>query len=485
MILSLILAVLSGGLMVLLFPPFNLTLLAPFVLAPLIFAASREPRWRFRFGYGYVAGFAYWFGLTNWIHSTLAKYGGVGPLGAWGLFVLLCLAKALQMGAFSALLRPILKTRFGIPAVAALWVAIEWTQIWVGFEWLNLGNAGQEMSVLAKMAPITGVWGMSFAFALMSTVVVGILLKRRLVSLWLLGFALLAILADLPAPEKGGRGAVAVQPNLENDTIWTPELAAKVGDRLADLSFAAVRGRDADFIVWPEMPLTLRYEDPETLALAAKVTASSGGAALLTGSVSRTFGQLPYNSALLVATDGKVISRYDKINLVPFGEYVPKPFDFLVNKISNEAGDYRPGSQITVSTSKGHRSGAFICYEAVYPDFVRKFALGGAEVLFNISNDGWAGSVAARHQHLEIARMRAVENARWLVRVTNDGVTAVIDPAGRITNALPEEKEAALRFRFNYRSDLTIYTRFGDWFVLLCALAATAGGLIGRPTSSR
>ncbi len=485
MILNLILALLTGGLMVLLFPPFNLSLLAPFVVAPLIFAAAREPRWKLRFAYGYLAGFAYWFGLTNWIHSTLAKYGGVGPPGAWALFVLLCMAKALQMGAFSALLRPVLQSRFGIPAVAALWVAIEWTQIWVGFEWLNLGNAGQEMSVLAKLAPITGVWGMSFAFALMSTVVAGILLKRRLVSLWLLAFALLAILPELPAPDKGSRGAVAVQPNLENDTIWTPELAATVGDRLADLSFAAVHGRDADFIVWPEMPLTLRYEDPGTLALAAKVTASSGGAALLTGSVSRAFGQLPYNSALLVGTNGKVISRYDKINLVPFGEYVPKPFDFLVNKISTEAGDYRPGSRITVPTSKGHRSGTFICYEAVYPDFVRQFTLRGAEVLFNISNDGWAGSMAARHQHLQVARMRAVENGRWLVRVTNDGVTAVVDPAGRITNTLPEEKEAAMRFRFNYRSDLTIYTRFGDWFVLLCALAATASGLAGLRTPTR
>ncbi len=474
MILNWVLALLSGGLLVLLYPPYNLTLLAPFALVPLLLATVREPRWKLRLAMGYAAGFLYWFGLTNWIHSTLAKYGGVGPLGAWALFVLLCLAKAVQMGVFAALAGRVYAKPFGIPAVAALWVVIEWTQVWVGFEWLNLGNAGAEMSVLARVAPITGVWGMSFAFALMSGVITGLFLKRRLVSLWLLGFGLLALLPDLPEPTRGNKSAIVVQPNLQDDTIWSSELVANVSNHLAELSLSPVLGReDFDFIVWPEMPLTLRDVDPDVQALAARVTTASG-AALLLGAVARSFDQLPYNSALLVGPDGKQISRYDKINLVPFGEYVPKPLDFLVNKISTEAGDFQAGTKVVVSASKGHRSGTFICYEAVYPDFVRKFVLGGAEVLFNLSNDSWAGSVSARHQHLQIARMRAAENGRWLVRVTNDGVTAAIDPAGRLVDALPEAHEAAARFRFQYRGDLTPYTRYGGWFVALCALVSVA-----------
>jgi apolipoprotein N-acyltransferase len=466
-----VLALLTGGLLVLLFPPFGDTMLAPFALVPLMVAAVREANWRMRFAFGYAAGFVYWFGLTNWIHATLAKYGGVGPVGAWALFALLCLAKAVQMGAFSALARPVMGGRFGIPALAALWVAIEWTQVHVGFEWLNLGNAGSAMSVLARLAPVTGVWGLSFAFALMSAVIAGIVLRRRLVSVWLLGFGLLGLLPGLPAPERGYRSVIAVQPNLDDDTVWSPELIRSVSGRLAELSLSPAFGRRADFIVWPEMPLTLRDGDPDFALLAAGVTTASG-AALLTGGVSRGFNQLPYNSAILVGPDGRKISRYDKVNLVPFGEYVPGPFEFLVNKISNEAGDYRPGDRVVVSAMGGHRSGTFICYEAVYPDFVRRFALGGAEVLFNISNDSWAGSAAARHQHLEVARMRAAENRRWLVRVTNDGVTAAIDPAGRIAGVLPEAREAAARMRFSYRSELTFYTRFGDWFVGLCAVGA-------------
>ena len=121
------------------------------------------------------------------------------------------------------------------------------------------------------------------------------------------------------------------------------------------------------------------------------------------------------------------VSRYDKVNLVPFGEFVPWPFGFA-NKISTEVGDFAPGQRVVVSPVGDHKIGTFICYESVFPNFVRKFAADGAEVLFNISNDGWFGKSAAREQHLSMVRMRAAENRRWILRSTNDGITATIDP---------------------------------------------------------
>ena len=122
----------------------------------------------------------------------------------------------------------------------------------------------------------------------------------------------------------------------------------------------------------------------------------------------------------------------------------------------------------------GHKIGAFICYESVFPNFVRKFAAGGAEVLFNISNDGWFGKSAAREQHLEIVRMRAAENRRWILRSTNDGITATIDSAGRVRGTVPSYVQATSYTGFNYTSEQTLYTRWGDWFPAVCATLALA-----------
>jgi apolipoprotein N-acyltransferase len=194
---------------------------------------------------------------------------------------------------------------------------------------------------------------------------------------------------------------------------------------------------------------------------------------LLTGVVAHTARRAPLNSVELLSPSGRPLSRYDKVNLVPFGEFVPWPFGF-VNKISTEAGDFAAGNRVVVSPVNGHRIGTFICYESVFPNFVRQFARGGAEVLFNVSNDGWFGKSSARQQHLQIVRMRAAENRRWLLRATNDGITATIDPAGRLRGTLPRYVEATSTTGFSYIAERTVYTRFGDWFPMLCAVIALA-----------
>ena len=160
---------------------------------------------------------------------------------------------------------------------------------------------------------------------------------------------------------------------------------------------------------------------------------------------------------------GAIQAEYDKVNLVPFGEFIPPLFGW-VNRITHEAGDFAPGDRVVVFKVDGHGAGAFICYESVFPDFVRQFVHDGAEVLINISNDGYFGHSAAHEQHFLIARMRAVENRRWLLRSTNDGITAVIDPRGRVVRAhagiRADCRAAALRLRDGRNA----YTRYGDWF---------------------
>ena len=204
--------------------------------------------------------------------------------------------------------------------------------------------------------------------------------------------------------------------------------------------------------------------------------AQSGNTDVLLGAVAKAPDNAPLNSALLVSPNGPV-TRYDKVNLVPFGEFVPWPFGLLTQKVSTEAGDFEAGHNIVISQIGNHRIGTFICYEAVFPSYIRRFAASGAEALFNLSNDSWFGKSQARYQHLRVVRMRAAENRRWIVRATNNGISAVIDPAGRIVDTLPEYREAAARLRYDYRSDLTFYTQHGDWFVL-CAAGAFACALL-------
>jgi apolipoprotein N-acyltransferase len=478
-ILNWILAFTTSALLVLLFPRFSFVWLAPVALTPLVIACARETRWRWRFALGYASGVAYWFGLCNWIEWTLAHHADVGAAVAWFLFLLLCLVKAVQMGVFAALAGLFLRSAAAIPAIAALWVAVEWTHSYTGFEWLNLGNAGSDMSIPLRLAPFTGVWGLSFTFALMSAAIASIILRMpRLRILWLILLPALFFLPEVPRAERGTVSAVLVQPNIDDDTLWTPELVNSTEQQLMILSMSPVlnRDRNVDLIVWPEMPAPFEDTDVSFIGRVATV-AKTTHAALLTGVVARAADGAPLNSALLMGSNGIAISRYDKVNLVPFGEFVPWPFGMLTKKVSTEAGDFEAGKKVIVSSVGDHRVGTFICYESVFPSYIRKFAASGAEALFNISNDSWFGKTPARYQHLQIVRMRAAENARWILRATDNGITTVIDPAGRIVRTTQEYTELAARFPYRYRQEQTFYTRRGDWFVALCGLVVILSGV--------
>jgi apolipoprotein N-acyltransferase len=480
------LALLSAVLLILAFPHFNLVWLAPVALAPLLIAVAREPRAAYRFLLGYITGVVYWFGVCYWIEAVLAKYGGLNEPLAWLAFLLFCLIKALHMGVFGWLAGILMRRWWAAPAVAALWVGIEATHGLAGFAWLALGNAGINMGIPMRLAPYTSVYGLSFVFMLMAAAMALAILRRpRLHLAWLLALLLLILLPPLPAARRGRDTAVLVQPDISEDEQWTAESVDDMQRGLVMLSmraFATGGRQPPSLIVWPEVPAPLYYDADAQLRAYIEQLARVTGAHLLLGVVAHTAQGAPLNSAILVAPDGRLVSRYDKVNLVPFGEYIPWPFDF-VKRITTEAGDFVPGTRVVVSPVDGHKIGAFICYESVFPNFVRRFVADGAEVLFNLSNDGYFGKSAARQQHLEIVRMRAAENRRWILRATNDGITATIDPAGRLRGTLPLYVQAASRSGFTYIESRTFYTRHGDWFPILCGLAAL-GLLLWPPVSA-
>jgi len=480
---NLVLALASGILLVLIFPNYSFTLLAPVALTPLLFACAHASSWKRRFLLGWASGFVFWFAACSWIQFVLEVHGGMGRWGGWGTFVLFAILKGLYTATFAALAGPVMRRAWAIPGAAALWTAVEYAHgtiglAWVGlgFAWLDLGNAGIDMPLLPRLAPITGVWGMSFVLAMIGCAVALAFLRRPLTHYaWLASLALLPLLPAPPAPRAGNERARVVQPNIDTEAEWTPESMALLEQRMVLLSEPS----EASVILWPEAPAPF-YPDNSDFRKYVSDLARDSKSAILLGGVGRTITGAPLNSVFLFNSDGEMAAdRYDKIQLVPFGEYIPDAFGW-VNRITHEIGDFVPGTRIVTFPLNDYRMGAFICYESAFPNLVRRFTKAGANVLVNLSNDGYFGHSAAREQHLILVRMRAAENRRWIIRATNDGITAMIDPAGREITRLALYTQTSAVFRYNPETELTPYVRFGDWFAWMCLLCVAVNYAVLR-----
>jgi apolipoprotein N-acyltransferase len=246
-------------------------------------------------------------------------------------------------------------------------------------------------------------------------------------------------------------------------------------------------GQRPSLIVWPESPSPFYTNDPifrnalGNLARQANTWILVGSLGQRNAMHSQQMESAVYNSGSLFSPQGELVTRYDKVHLVPFGEYVPfrRLFSFAAG-LTDQVGDFTSGTSRLPLQSGDMQVGVFICYESIFPDEIRQSAANGAEVLVNISNDGWYGDSGAYAQHLRQARMRAIENSRWLLRDTNTGVTASIDPYGRIVASVPRKLRTALVAPYALTNVTTFYTRYGDWFAWLCAIISL-GGLIVPP----
>ena len=463
----------TAFLLLLVYPKFDLHFLAPIALTPLLFSVAREQFGWKRFFTGWAAGFTLWFFLCMWIQFVLEDHASMGKFGSWGSFTLFGLLKGLHMAVFAWLAGPLMNRAYAVPAVAALWTGLERTHATFGFTWMQLGNAGIDMSAPLRLAPLVGVYGLSFVFAMMAAGVACVLLRQPRMRLApLLALPLLYLLPAIPEGMPADQRALLVQPNVDTEETWTWSAQMQAEQRLTALSNAL----PAPIVIWPELPAPLYfYSDPDFRHAAMDVAAHHEY--FLFETVAYRTEKEPLNSAVLLSKEGTELGRYDKINLVPFGEFVPPIFSW-VNRVTQETGDFVRGTDVKVLNAGGSRMGVFICYEVAFPELVRQFTQKGANVLINLSNDGYFGHSEARRQHLAIARMRAVENRRFLIRATNDGLTAVIDPAGRVIQSMPPYEQVAAPARYGLVSDLTPYAHFGDWFVWSCLGAGTGLALL-------
>jgi apolipoprotein N-acyltransferase len=239
-----------------------------------------------------------------------------------------------------------------------------------------------------------------------------------------------------------------------------------------------------ELLIWPEYSVPLYFFESERTQAVVHAAIRATGAYMILNTVAFTEvdGQRrPLNSSVALSPEGKVLSQYSKRFLVPFGEFTPWPFSLFIDKITLEAGDFYPGKEVVVTPIGEHTIGTYICYENVFAEGVAEFVARGAEALVNVSNDSWYGPTAARYQHLLIARMRAIETQRYILRATADGITTVINRAGQITPPLASFQPGVLNAHFAYHREITWFVRYGQWLWYLCV----AGTLAGLWTSRR
>jgi apolipoprotein N-acyltransferase len=522
-----LLVLLSSLLQVLIFPLAGWYILSWFAFAPLIVALLRArpvgaleiegsaklqaATLRQAFLLAYLSGILWYAGTCYWIYDTMHDHGGLStPMALLALF-LFCLYLGLYHGFFGLLLgltmSPGRDDRSALIATPFLWVAIELARTRVtGFPWDLLGTAQVDNISLSRITTLTGVYGVSFEIMLVNAAVAAAFLvpRRKRNTLLMASFAAAAVLqagrlVDAPALATD-HVALLVQENIPVDTNWTRNAFEQV---LRDLTELSVKDADAasastsppsvddaaqskpDLIVWPESPAPFFTNDPLFRDPVSRM-AREANSWVVTGAIGSTpagrsgaASQL-FNSAALVSPAGEWTGRYDKVHLVPFGEYLPFPRLFaFAGGLTKEVGEFGAGESRVPLDAGGTRLGVFICYESVFPDEVRQFANNGAQVLVNLSNDGWYGDSGAYAQHLNQTRMRAVENGRWLLSATDTGVTASIDPYGRTVERLPRKERSALVAHYALTSVTTFYTRHGDWFAVLCAIIS-AGALLKR-----
>lgn len=464
---------------------------------------------------GYFSGVLWYAGTCYWIESTMHLYGNLPTPAAVVILVLFCLYLGLYLALFAFVVtlarRATGSTAWTLCLTPFLWVATELACARItSFPWDQLGYSQIDNLLLTRVAPWTGNYGISFVLVAVNCAVAGLFLfrgwrARVLPALAALVFVLAmqtGFTRHVPDPATQAT-AVLLQPNLNvaGGNNWATaafdlhmQHFASVSENVCNPYLDGLPAKNAvkvqpvcnprkgtkppiDVIVWPESPAPFEDSDPRFRHWVSAL-AEDSHAAMILGDIAvvQEPGQTRnavYNSAAFVSPDGNFVGRYDKMHLVPFGEYIPfQSMLSFAGSLTEEVGQMTHGHRRVVFASDGHRYGTFICYESIFADEVRQFVKLGANVLVNISDDGWYGDTSAPWQHLNIARMRAIENDRWLLRDTNSGITAVIDPYGRVTESSPRHVETSLFAKFNYNSGETWYTRHGDLFAWLCAIIA-------------
>ena len=494
---SLILSALSGLFLILIFPQFNLEFLAWFALIPLLFAIQNQPL-RTVAARGFFAGMIFYFFSLSWVTNTLINYGNIPGSLSFLILALLAAYLSFYISLFCVLT---VKWSRGKPVYFFLlaplvWTSLEYlrsTHMTFGFSWMGLGYSQFQTLAIIQPAEITGIYGVSALIVLvnaalhfflntwifhlnphdgrrMSYRVIGV--TTLVVGLWV-GWGNWALNLTKSQIESSPKIRVALaQGNIEQHLKWNKLYQQPTMELYKKLTLQAAKEKP-ELIVWPEATTPFYYGLDPIGTKYVQDLVRTAGTPLLFGSPYKKQvegKELVYNRAFLISNQGETIDVYDKMHLVPFGEFVPfRQALFFIEKMVEIIGDFGLGKRATVFTLNDYQLGVSICYEIIFPDLVRQPVKNGAEYLVNITNDAWFGKSAASYQHISMAALRAVENRTPIVRAANTGISGFIDATGQIRNTTQLFKRELIVDEITpNKGPRTFYSKFGDIFSYLC-----------------
>ncbi|MFH0810523.1 MAG: apolipoprotein N-acyltransferase [Pseudomonadota bacterium] len=495
--LDIFLAALGGGLVGLAFPKFvGLWPLAWVGLAPLLLAL-RHATPRRGLLLGAVAGIFEFSLVIYWIAYVTTTYGGMSLPAGVGVAALLVLYLAMYSALFGLGLA--YASRCGLPqwvVAPPLWVGLEYLRgiLLTGFPWAELGASQYTWNGFVQAADLGGVALLSFVVVLVNAALVAAWAEEKTSRGVVAGLAALAALSltltyghfrlghiEAAAAAAPKLAVVAVQGNIDQGVKWSDGFQGKSVEIYRKLTEKAAASHP-DLIVWPEtaLPFYFLLEDRFT----PKVMEGLKGlpSYVLLGSPAYDFDAddiCYYNRAYLLAPGGQPTAKYDKVHLVPYGEYVPlKSYMPFLGKAVRAVGNFqagRPGCCLSLGGPRPARVGVLICFESIFADLAREAVGGGATILAVITNDAWFGGTSAPYQHFSMSVLRAVETRRAVVRAANTGISGLIGPDGRVLAATRLQERTYVRGVVPLMTIKTVYTKIGDAFAWLCL--AVSGGL--------
>ena len=484
-----LLAIATGALLIFSFPKWDHEALAWIAFIPLLFALEKKSPSK-AFYLGWISGAVFFFGSLNWIITTIVIYGHISWLTGFFAFLLMVVILSLYSGAFAWGVAYCSNT-LSLPRafyIPIFWTALEFIRgrFFIPFPWVSLGYSQYLHPPLIQIADITSVYGVSFLIMLVNTVLFEIIavfyfhgkeempshrfswfppVSTLFVFLWVLSYGNIKLIPPY-ASEKSIRISV-VQGNIDQDKKWDERFRNETLSEYENLSKKAVKNHP-DMILWPETSVPFLFERELKYREELRQFVIGLHTPLLFGSPSVTRsseGEEWFNSAYLLNSDGNLVDRYDKINLVPFGEYIPfHSLLFFVNKITEGIGDFKSGERHTVFQLPDHPFGTLICFEVIFPELFRQFVNKGALFMTTITNDAWFGKTSAPYQHFSMVVFRAIENRTPIARAANTGISGFIDSRGKIQGMTPLFVSAQLTSELKYYGERTFYTRYGDIF---------------------
>jgi apolipoprotein N-acyltransferase len=492
-------AFLSATLLILSFPNLNLWPLAWVGLVPVLVVVARRAEAGAGFVLGWLTGALFFYGSCYWLTYSMMRYGHLPAVVAY----LLLAIPVIIVSFFPAMCMAVLARAVGrwsaraLFAAPFLWAALEWARLGMtGQLWNAIGYSQAYHPMLIQTARWGGVYLVGFLIVLVNSSIAYLVLKRNvralLITLCVLAVVFLSIfftgksantgIIDTKSSIKPDAVIVGVQPNVPMEPVdSTAETDALIARHIS-LSESALLEWDRKgfaaslprIVIWPESPMNFAYaRDGEFRELLSRF-ASKNRTSVIFNSLEPAPLDGAYNAAVMVNEEGRLVAQYDKIRLLPFGEYVPVPRWLPgASMLPVMVGDFTPGAEYTLMPIGKARAGVFICFESAFPSIARRFAGEGADVLINISNDGYLGPTPVMRQHLANVVFRAVENERPILRVTNTGISAYINARGEVSDATAGFQPAVRTWTVARAvGGQTFYTRHGDLFAGLCALSS-------------